>query len=213
VKNPLRAIVADDHSTVVAGIRFCLEREDVRVVATASDTAELAEALDSTPCDYVFADVGMAGINGENNSIAFLKRLCLQGRRPKMIVVTMISQSPMLAGLMQVGIDGVIDKRDGFACIPDAIAATRRGERYLSPSARIAVDRLPPMIPARAGVLSRREWEVFQLYASGLLIHEIAERFGRSSKTIATQRRTGMRKLGLGSESELIEFFRQVGLV
>jgi two-component system, NarL family, captular synthesis response regulator RcsB len=209
----LRAIVADDHAAVIAGIRFCLEREDFRVVATASDTAGLAKAFDSTPCDYLFTDVGMVGINGESNSIGFLKRLSSLGPRPKLIVVTMISQSPMLAGLIQVGIDGVIDKRDGFACIPDAIAATRRGERYLSPSAKHTIDRLPSTVPARAGVLSRREWEVFQLYASGMLIDEIAARFGRSSKTVATQRRTGMRKLGLESEAELIEFFRQVGLV
>jgi two-component system capsular synthesis response regulator RcsB len=61
--------------------------------------------------------------------------------------------------------------------------------------------------------LSRREWEVFQLYARGLLIHEIADHFGRSRKTIATQKRSGMRKLGLESEEEMVAYLQQVGLI
>jgi two-component system, NarL family, captular synthesis response regulator RcsB len=211
---PIRAIVADDHDVVVKGIQSFLERDgDVKVVATARDTLELAEAIDSTPCDYIFTDIGMRGIDGESSSIAFLRRLSWQEFRPRLIVVTMISQSRMLAGLMQIGIDGVIDKRDGFECVRDAMAATRRGRRYLSPRAQKAFDAHPRTSPARAGVLSRREWEVFRLYASGLLVPDIAARFGRSSKTIATQKRSGMRKLGLETEAEFIDYMRQVGLV
>jgi two-component system, NarL family, captular synthesis response regulator RcsB len=213
-KAPIQAIVADDHAVVVNGIRSCLERDgNVQVVATASNTLELAEALDCTPCDYVFVDIGMRGIDGESSSIAFLRRLSWHEIRPRLIVVTMISQSRMVAGLIQLGIDSVIDKRDGLECVHEAISVTRKGGRYLSPSAQKAFDRHPQTSPARAGVLSRREWEVFKLYASGLLIPDIARRFGRSSKTIATQKRSGMRKLGLETELELVDFLRQVGLV
>jgi two-component system, NarL family, captular synthesis response regulator RcsB len=212
--SPLRAIVADDHPVIVKGMQSLLEQDGAtRVVATASHTFELAEALDSTSCDYVFADIGMQGIDGESNSIAFLRRLSWHEKRPKLIAVTMIAQSQMLAGLIQIGIDGIIDKRDGLDCAIAAISATRHGQRYLSPRAHEGLRHLPPNVPARAGVLSRREWEVFRLYASGLLVPEIAARFGRSSKTIATQKRSGMRKLGIESEAQLVEFFRQVGLV
>ncbi len=48
---------------------------------------------------------------------------------------------------------------------------------------------------------------------TSFLLEEIAERFGRSVKTVTTQRRSAMRKLGLESEAELIEFCRQLGLV
>ncbi|WP_244814484.1 response regulator transcription factor [Caballeronia sp. Lep1P3] len=212
--SPLRAIIADDHSAVVKGIQCFLERDGaIEVVATAHDTLGLAEALDAAPCDYVFADIGMRGIDGESNSIAFLRRLSWQERRPKVIVVTMISHSRMLAGLLQLGIDGIVDKRDPLECLMDAVTVTRGGGSFLSPSVAQALNGLPGASPARAGVLSKREWEVFRLYASGLLIHEIAKHFGRSSKTIATQKRSGMRKLGLDTETELVEYLRQVGLV
>lgn len=209
-----RAIVADDHPVVVKGIQAFLERKgQVQVVATARDTSELAEAIDSTPCDYVFSDIGMQGIDGESSSIGFLRRLAWQEARPKVIVMTMISQPRMLAGLVQLGLDGLIDKRDGLECLNQAISVAEAGDCFLSPNVEIAVSQLPNTSPARAGVLSRREWEVFRLYASGLLIHEIATHFGRSRKTIATQKRSGMRKLGLESEAELVVFFRQVGLI
>jgi len=65
---------------------------------------------------------------------------------------------------------------------------------------------------ARAGVLSAREWQIFQLYASGIPVKDIAHRLGRSSKTIGTQKRSGMRKLGLDSEWDLIAYLQQIGL-
>jgi len=46
-----------------------------------------------------------------------------------------------------------------------------------------------------------------------MLVHEIADHFGRSRKTIATQKRSGMRKLGLETEAELTTFFHQIGLI
>jgi two-component system, NarL family, captular synthesis response regulator RcsB len=213
-KTPLRAIVADDHPVVVKGIQSFLERDGaVRVVATACDTLELADAVDTTPCDFIFSDIGMRGLDGENSSIAFLRRLTWQERRPKVIVLTMISQTRMLAGLVQIGVNGVIDKRDGLDYLSDAIAVAQAGGCFLSPCVEAAVRSLPLTSPARAGVLSRREWEVFQLYARGMLVHEIADHFGRSRKTIATQKRSGMRKLGLESEAELVTYLQQIGLV
>ena len=213
-RTPKRAIVADDHPVVIKGIQTLLERGGaVRVVATACDTLELAEAIDTTPCDFIFSDIGMRGIDGESSSITFLRRLTWQEKRPKIIVLTMICQTRMLAGLVQLGVDGVIDKRDGLECLHDAISVAEAGGCFLSPTVEAAVRHLPATSPARVGVLSRREWEVFQLYARGLLVHEIAEHFGRSRKTIATQKRAGMRKLGLDSEEELVAYFQQVGLV
>ncbi|MDR5830195.1 response regulator transcription factor [Caballeronia sp. LP006] len=211
---PLRAIIADDHPIVVKGIKSYLERDGaVEVVATAHDTQELAEALDSTACDFVFSDIGMQGMEGESSSITFLRRFSSRVERPRLVVITMLSQARMLAGLLRMGVDGVVDKRDGLESLETAIAAISAGRRFASPLAIDALSSLPETMPACVGVLSRREWEVFRLYASGMVVHEIASRFGRSSKTIATQKRSGMRKLGLSSEADLVEYFRQVGLV
>jgi two-component system, NarL family, captular synthesis response regulator RcsB len=137
-KTPIRAIVADDHPIVVQGVQHFLERNSaVKVVATARDTLELAEALDSTPCDYIVADIGMRGIDGENSSIAFLRRLSWQVRRPKVLVLTMISQPHMLAGLVQLGLNGVLDKRDGIECLSEASPSWRRADVFCLRASRL----------------------------------------------------------------------------
>jgi two-component system, NarL family, captular synthesis response regulator RcsB len=43
-------------------------------------------------------------------------------------------------------------------------------------------------------------------------VHEIAQRLQRSGKTISTQKRSAMRKLGLEKEVDLINYARKIGL-
>jgi two-component system, NarL family, captular synthesis response regulator RcsB len=106
----IRIIVADDHAVVREGIRIWLERDpQVKVVATAVDTESLADRIDLFPCEVVISDIGMRGINGESNAIAFLRRFLKQIPRPRVIVVTMIAQPQMLAGLLEIGVDGLVD--------------------------------------------------------------------------------------------------------
>jgi len=62
-------------------------------------------------------------------------------------------------------------------------------------------------------VLSRRELEVFTQYASGLGVTQIAERLGRSVKTISAQKCMAMRKLALNSDAELFRFALEHGVV
>ena len=83
---------------------------------------------------------------------------------------------------------------------------------YLSQHARVAMETADTPPQLRAGMLSAREWEVFQLYVQGLAVHEIAVRLQRSGKTISTQKRSAMRKLGLETEADLIDYARQIGL-
>jgi two-component system capsular synthesis response regulator RcsB len=209
----IRIIVADDHAVVREGIRIWLERDPrVKVVATAVDTESLADRIDLFPCEVVISDIGMRGINGESNAIAFLRRFLKQIPRPRLIVVTMIAQPQMLVGLLEIGVDGLVDKRDCMETLNQAVIDVMDGRRFVSKHAGALLGNELADIPGRAGVLSAREWEVFQLYAGGLSIISIAQRLGRSGKTIGTQRRNAMRKLGLRNEAELLDYLRQIGL-
>ncbi|SAL22216.1 response regulator transcription factor [Caballeronia telluris] len=209
----IRVIVADDHPVVLDGICAYLRQDRrVEVVATARDAAGLATLVSDVPCDFVFSDIGMRGVNGESNSIAFLKRLVRQVPRPHIVAVTMIAHAQMLAGLLNLGVEGVVDKRDTLPSLSEAITAISGGRRFASAHASELLAAEPAWAPARAGTLSAREWEVFRLYASGMRMAEIARQFGRSNKTIATQRRSAVRKLGLENEFELIAYLQQIGL-
>jgi two-component system capsular synthesis response regulator RcsB len=109
-------------------------------------------------------------------------------------------------------VTGIIDKRDAADTLIEAIGVVFAGRIHLSEQVRVALDALDPAPHLRAGTLSAREWEVFQLYVQGLAVHEIAARLQRSGKTISTQKRSAMRKLGLETEADLIDYARQIGL-
>jgi two-component system capsular synthesis response regulator RcsB len=109
-------------------------------------------------------------------------------------------------------VSAIVDKRDTVDALPDAIAAAVAGYRYLSASVQSAFDEMEAFPQPRAGVLSAREWEVFRLYIQGMPISEIAMRLNRSGKTISTQKRSAMRKLGLDSDTALIKYAQQLGL-
>ncbi|RAS30934.1 response regulator transcription factor [Paraburkholderia bryophila] len=209
----IRVIVADDHDCVRVGVRRLLSAAShIEIVGEAADTYGLAELLDTCACDVVVSDISMPGIDGGSNAVSFLRRL-LRGRpHPCIVVLTMICHAHMLSGLLHIGVSGIVDKRDVAAALIDAIEAGMTGGVYLSEQARVAMEASDTPVQLRAGILSAREWEVFQLYVQGLAVHEIAVRLQRSGKTISTQKRSAMRKLGLETESDLIDYARQIGL-
>jgi two-component system capsular synthesis response regulator RcsB len=164
----LRVIVADDHHCVRAGIRYLLQDSaNIEIVGEAADTHGLAELLDTCACEVVVSDIGMPGIDGASNSVSFLRRLLRGGPRPSVIVLTMICHPHMLAGLLHIGVTGIVNKRDTATSLVDAIEAVAAGQVHLSEHARIAIEAADPAPQLRAGVLSAREWEVFQLYVQG----------------------------------------------
>ncbi|WP_176059179.1 response regulator transcription factor [Paraburkholderia sp. BCC1876] len=209
----IRVIVADDHDCVRVGVRRLLSAAShIEIVGEAADTYGLAELLDSCACDVVVSDISMPGIDGGSNAVSFLRRV-LRGRpHPCIVVLTMICHAHMLSGLLHIGVGAIVDKRDVATALIDAIEAGMAGRVYLSEQARTAMEVADTPVQLRAGILSAREWEVFQLYVQGLAVHEIAVRLQRSGKTISTQKRSAMRKLGLETESDLIDYARQIGL-
>jgi two-component system capsular synthesis response regulator RcsB len=209
----IRVIVADDHDCVRVGVIRLLQRTPhIEIVGEAPDTQTLAELLDTHVCDVVVSDIGMPGIHGANNAVSFLRRLLRSRPLPCVVILTMICHAHMLSGLLHLGVAGIVDKRDTATALIDAIEAAVAGQVYLSDQARAAIEASDTPLQPRAGVLSVREWEVFQLYVQGLAVHEIAARLQRSGKTISTQKRSAMRKLGLETENDLIDYARQIGL-
>jgi two-component system capsular synthesis response regulator RcsB len=214
MKHKIRVIVADDHDCVRVGIRQLLrDATHIEIVGEAAHTRDLAELIDACACDVIVSDISMPGIDGASNAVSFLRRL-LRGRpHPRVVVLTMISHAHMLSGLLHIGVGAIVDKRDTAHSLIEAIESVFSGYLYLSVQARLALETADWPPQARAGALSAREWEVFQLYVQGFAVHEIAVRLQRSGKTISTQKRSGMRKLGLDTEADLIEYARQIGLI
>ncbi|NKJ51375.1 DNA-binding response regulator [Burkholderia sp. SG-MS1] len=210
----IRVIVADDHECIRVGVKYLLQaRPNMEVIGEAADTHGLAILLDACACDVVVSDIAMPGIDGSSNAVPFLRRLLRRRPHPHVVALTMIGNGHLLSGLQSIGVSGIIDKRDAAQTLVDAIAVVVSGRVHLSERVRVALNAAERAPHPYVNVLSAREWEVFQLYAQGLAVHEIAERLLRSGKTISTQKRSAMRKLGLETEDDLVEYARQIGVI
>ncbi|MBB5509790.1 response regulator transcription factor [Paraburkholderia atlantica] len=212
--NKIHVVVADDHDSIRAGVRSLLrDKPNIEIVGEAADTHGLAKLLDACACDVVVSDIGMPGLDGDTSAVPLLRRLLRRTPHPHVVVLTMIGRAHVLAGLRNIGVTGIVDKRDAVDALIDAIEAVAAGGTHLSEQVRAALTAAEPAPPRRGGAMSAREWEVFQLYVRGLAVHEIATRLRRSDKTISTQKRSAMRKLGLETEADLINYATQIGLI
>jgi two-component system capsular synthesis response regulator RcsB len=155
----------------------------------------------------------MPDLDGQLNATPILRRVLRHTPHPQIVVLTMICHLPTLSGLLHLGVAAIVDKRDTANALVEAIDAVVAGRQYLSNCVRNAFDEAGSFPQPRAGILSAREWHVFRLYVQGVSLQEIAARLNRSAKTISTQKRSAMRKLGLDSDAALIIYAQQIGLV
>ncbi len=208
-----RVIVADDHCCVRVGVRHLLEGvPHLSILRETTDTQTLAEQVDTNPTDFVVSDIGMPDIDGLNNATPILRRILRYAPHPRVVVLTMICNPPTLSGLLNLGVSAIVDKRDIVDALTEAIDAAVAGRNFLSASVKAVFNEAGAFPQPRAGILSAREWEVLRLYIEGMPVSEIALRFDRSGKTISTQKRSAMRKLGLESDTALIKYAHQIGL-
>jgi len=61
--------------------------------------------------------------------------------------------------------------------------------------------------------LTVRELEIVRLYAQGLQLNEIAGKLGRSVSTVSSQKTVAMRKLSIQTNTDLIRYAYEHGLI
>ncbi|WP_116138197.1 LuxR C-terminal-related transcriptional regulator [Trinickia diaoshuihuensis] len=209
-----RVVAADDHPVILLGVRHALDAfDDIALLAQARQSTELVESLRRMPVDVVVTDLAMpCGRYGDGLTlIGYLRR---HFPTVRIVVLTMLGNGALLRGLFEAGVAAVVGKGDDLAHIGLAVRHAMKDVRYVSPSLRAVLERGA----ARNGrandpiALSPREIEVLRLFASGLSVSEIAARLNRSVKTVSSHKVAALRKLGVASDAELIEYARANGL-
>ena len=135
-------------------------------------------------------------------------------------MLSMHSDEPFVLDALHSGALGYVLKGSATTDLVEAVRAVSAGQRFLSaPLAERAIDAY-----ARKGtksgrtldrydLLTRRERETLQLAAQGLTNAEIGERLSISPRTAETHRANLLRKLGLQSQTELVRFATNRGLL
>ena len=127
----IRVLIVDDDALVRAGLSMMLAgTEDVRVVAEASDGAEVASAVDAYRPDVVLMDIRMPGVDG----LTATERLRAREGAPEVIVLTTFDADDHVLRALRAGAAGFLLKDTPPPEIMRAIRLVAAGEAMLSPA-------------------------------------------------------------------------------
>lgn len=213
---PIKIILADDHTIVRQGLARLLEDQPgMKIVGEAVNGSKAVEkALELEP-DVIVMDIAMPVMNG----IEAAKRIRKQLPDIKILILSMYSHEHYIHELLEAGVSGYLLKDSSGPDIIKAIHAAMNNETFLSPSiSKMVVESyLSPHKSSpredRYKQLSNREREVFQLIAEGHATRQIADMLCVSVSTVKSHRSRIMEKLGIFTLVKLVHFAIQLGLV
>lgn len=134
----------------------------------------------------------------------------------KIILLTAHDDIMIVQQALRLGVVGFLSKvSEEFSSLPTVIESILEGKIYLDPKTseqmvrHMIANQTSSGSSSSAG-LSPREMEVLRLFGRGMTVTEIAQYTNRSLKTISTQKKNAMIKLGARNDVELLNAFRQL---
>jgi DNA-binding NarL/FixJ family response regulator len=183
--NPIRILIADDHTLFREGLVALFDSiDEVEVLGTYADGEQVIQAAEELQPDVILMDIQMPGVNG----IEATRQIVQKSPHIGVIVVTMFEDDDSVFAAMRAGARGYVLKGADQQDILRAIQAVGRGEALFGPSiATRLMNFFNPPAPALREAypeLTEREREILDLIALGLSNGEIAERLTLSLKTV-----------------------------
>jgi two-component system, NarL family, invasion response regulator UvrY len=202
----IRILIADDHPIVRQGlVQLLSEESDFEVAGEAADGAELMEQVGRGGWDVVILDLSMPGVRG----LELVRTLARQAPDLPVVVLSIHPAEQYAARSIQSGAAAYLNKQTSPEELVAAVRQVAGGERYLPPEvSQLLLDEaaLQDQEEAPHEKLSRREYQVFQMIASGKAVGDIGRELGLSVKTVSTYRARLLAKMGLRTNAELTHY-------
>jgi DNA-binding NarL/FixJ family response regulator len=212
----IRILLADDHQVVREGFRALLEAEaDFDIVAETGDGLDAVRLAEQHKPQVLVVDLMMPGLNGLEVARQITQRL----PRTRIVVLSMHANEAYVLEALKNGASAYVLKDASAAELVRAVREANAGRRYLSPPlSEPAIDSYIQRARTSDSLdlydtLTNREREVLHLAAEGHTNAEIAGRLFISPRTVETHRANVMHKLGLRSQTELVRYALQRGIL
>lgn len=213
MSDPIRLLVADDHTVMREGLAGLLDDQpDLTVVAQAG-TGQVAVTLARRHRpDLALLDITMPELSGLDAA----RQIAAELDDTKSLILTMHDEEAFFFEALQAGAAGYVLKGVPSEELLTAIRAVHAGGVYLPPAlaghlVQEYLERQPE--PPEDDPLTSREHEVLTLIAQGLTNSEIAEQLTLSVNTVKTHRRHIYQKLDIHSRAALIAYALRRGLL
>jgi two-component system, NarL family, response regulator NreC len=214
--NPIRILLADDHTVMRRGLRLLLESQPgYSVVAEAADGREAISQAEATQPDVAVMDIAMPNLSG----IEAAQRINAALPNLAVVILSMHSDEGYVLRALKAGAKGYILKDSAEGDLIEAIRAVHQGKTFFSPeiTQMLVADHVREIrargAEDRYDLLTAREREILQLLAERKSAKEIAASLHLSPYTVETHRRNLQEKLNLHSQAELILYAVRKGLI
>ena len=196
MKRKIRILLADDHLVVRMGLAAIIGIEkDFELAGEAGNGREAVRLAAELDPDVIIMDLMMPQLNG----VEATERIFRQNPDAKILILTTFGDSEDLKRALDAGALGAMVKDSAHAELIDAIRATARGERTLSPAIRSQLRSSTPQPD-----LTPRQLEILSYVAKGLNNREIAPLIGIGPDCVKAHLKTAFARLGATSRSEAV---------
>ncbi len=214
--NPVRIVLADDHTVMRNGLRLLLERQpNLKVVGEAADGRQAVALSESANPDVVIMDIGMPNLNG----IEAARQIVSHNPRTAIAILSMHSDESYVIRALKAGARAYLLKDSAEADLLAAVRALSEGKSFFSPAiSRILVEDYMRQLERHGAedtyeLLTNREREILQLLAEGRTNKEVAAMLNLSLYTVETHRTHILQKLNLHNVPELILYAVRKGII
>jgi two-component system, NarL family, nitrate/nitrite response regulator NarL len=206
-------LVVDDHQLMIDGLSGILKEEKlIASIYAAVNGQDAINLVIQHEIDCVLMDINMPKINGLDAT------KIIKQQRPdiKIIVISMLSDTPVVIKLLKAGADGFILKNTGREELVRAIEKVMNNEKYLSHELNLNLYNHLGHKKARASSdthLTSREKEIIHYIADGMTNHDIADKLFLSTSTVDTHRKNILAKLELKNTAALVKYAAENNLL
>lgn len=214
----IKVILADDHELVRHGLKMVLETDpEIKLIAEATDGQETLELVEKEEPDVLIVDIRMPLMNG----LEVTQRVKKTNPNMKVLVLTMHDDSEYILKSLEYGADGYLLKDTNKHEFIKAVHLVHNGQKYFSGDISSTIVNSYLTVATRGGEtgrkqesyqLTKRESEILRMIYDGVPNKDIAEKLGKSIRTIETHRFNIMKKLDVSNITELLKKVEREGI-
>lgn len=196
----IKVLVVDDHPVVTQGVSLLLRAQpNVVVVGSARTGNEAIKAAAELAPDVVLLDLRLPDMLATE----VIRKFRVVRPTARVLLFTAYADHAALPAALEEGVVGCLLKDASTTDLASAIQQAYRGQTVMDPRVDAsASDRLQEAL-VRVG-LTRREYQVLRLVATGHTNPEVADELGLTRNTVKTYLQSAMGKLGARNRVEAI---------
>ncbi|WP_298550797.1 response regulator transcription factor [uncultured Algibacter sp.] len=198
----IRLAIAEDHQSLIDGIKLLLEYEDgISIIGTANDGEALLDIVEKKQPNVVLTDIRMPKMDG----IEVTKQIKKKYPKINVLAFTMFEQIEAIQQMINVGASGYILKNSSLKEVHNAILTVAEGETYFDANINTNILNSESSNKTK-GILTKRQIEILELISQGKTSREISELLFIGIHTVDTHRKNMVRILGLQGKGELMRY-------